>query len=541
MDRCLDKVGSIVCHCNLVLAKYDPVKIIICSAGSTWVLCKLVDAYTRCEDGVLVATKKKFFKVVRKLPWVEREIQKELGKSMSSLKKDVNEQNKGLTYNTHLPADGLTKEQIVKELQKLLGMGDFKAETGALSGVCHQPQEDRVDVVTTVYSMAAYTNPLNPDAYPGVRKMEAEVVRMTGSLFHGGPDMCGTMTSGGTESLILAVLAYRGFARETRGITRPNIVIPDSGHVALDKAGHLLGIAVRHVKVDPVTLTPTMKDMKKACDSNTVMLLASAPQYAHGIMDPVKEIAALGEAMNIPVHVDACLGGFLIAFADKVGVKLDPFDFRVPGVTSISADTHKFGYAPKGSSVIMYSSTKYIHHQYFVSADWTGGIFISPTLAGSRSGGVIAATWAALMNHGFNGYIEATRSLLNTANKVKEGVSRIPGLKLLGDPKLCIVAFSSDEFHIYRLADEMKDLGWMLSCLQYPTAVHLYIVPSHTKEGIIENFLRDLHIATDKVRNTPDELTGRAAVYGMAQQIPDKSLVSELAAGFMDILYSTTV
>jgi len=366
-------------------------------------------------------------------------------------------------------------------------------------------------------------------------------VRMTGSLFHGGPDMCGTMTSGGTESLILAVLAYRGYAQESKGITRPNIVIPDSGHVALDKAGHLLGIAVRHVKVDPVTLTPNIRDMRRACDSNTVMLLASAPQYAHGIMDPVEDIASLGKDLNIPVHVDACLGGFLIAFADKVGVRLEPFDFRVAGVTSISADTHKFGYAPKGSSVIMYSSTKYIHHQYFVSADWTGGIFISPTLAGSRSGGVIAATWAALMNHGFNGYIEATRNLLHTADKVKEGILRIPGLKLLGNPKLCIVAFSSDEFHIYRLADEMKELGWMLSCLQYPTAVHLYIVPSHTKEGIIDNFLRDLHIATDKVRNTPDELTGRAAVYGMAQQIPDKSLVSELAAGFMDILYSTTV
>jgi len=172
-------------------------------------------------------------------------------------------------------------------------------------------------------------------------------VRMTGSLFHGGPDMCGTMTSGGTESLILAVLAYRGYAQESKGITRPNIVIPDSGHVALDKAGHLLGIAVRHVKVDPVTLTPNIRDMRRACDSNTVMLLASAPQYAHGIMDPIEDIASLGEDLNIPVHVDACLGGFLIAFADKVGVRLEPFDFRVAGVTSISADTHKFGYAPK--------------------------------------------------------------------------------------------------------------------------------------------------------------------------------------------------
>lgn len=185
---------------------------------------------------------------------------------------------KGLSYNTELPETGWYKDRIVEELDTLLGMGDFKTETGALSGVCHQPPDDRVDVVTTVYSKAAYTNPLNPDAYPGIRKMEAEVVRMTLSLFHGGPKMCGTMTSGGSESLILAVLAYRGFAKETRGVSRPNIVIPDSGHVALDKAGHLLGVAVRHVKVNPDTLTPNIRDLRRACDSNTIMLLASAPQ-----------------------------------------------------------------------------------------------------------------------------------------------------------------------------------------------------------------------------------------------------------------------
>ena len=201
--------------------------------------------------------------------------------------------------------------------------------------------------MTTVYGMTAYTNPLNPDAFPGIRKMEAEVVRMTGNLFYGDEEMIGTMTSGGSESLILAVLAYRGYARETRGVTRPNIVMPVTGHVAVDKAGHLLGVHVRHVPVDPVTQTPRVQEMRRACDRNTIALLVSAPQYAHGVMDPITEVAALGLRLNIPVHVDACLGGFLIVFAEKIGLELDPFDFRVPGVTSISADTHKFGYAPK--------------------------------------------------------------------------------------------------------------------------------------------------------------------------------------------------
>ena len=240
-------------------------------------------------------------------------------------------------------SDGWSKEQIVSEIEKLMGLGEFKA----LSGICHNPGGVKEDVMTSVFSLTAYTNPLNPDAFPGIRKMEAEVVRMTGNLFHGGQEMCGTMTSGGTESLILAVLAYRGYARETRGVTRPNLVMPVTGHVALDKAGHMLGVHVRHVQVDPVTMVPRVRDLRSACDSNTIMILASAPQYAHGVMDPVTEIAALGLQLNIPVHVDACLGGFLIAFAEKIGLHLDPFDFSVPGVTSMSADTHKFGYAPK--------------------------------------------------------------------------------------------------------------------------------------------------------------------------------------------------
>ena len=233
------------------------------------------------------------------------------------------------------------------------------------------------------------------------------------------------MTSGGTESLILAVLAYRGYARETRGVTRPNIVMPVTGHVGLDKAGHLLGVTVRHVSVDPVTMTPSTRDLRRACDRNTLMILASAPQYAHGVMDPVTDIAALGLSLNIPVHVDACLGGFLIAFAERIGLQLDPFDFRVPGVTSMSADTHKFGYAPKGSSVILYSSNEYIHHQYYVATEWTGGIFVSPTLAGSRSGGIIAATWASLMHHGWDGYISMTRQVISAADTVRYSQSHL--------------------------------------------------------------------------------------------------------------------
>jgi len=479
------------------------------------------------------------FRFTRKLPGVSGLVQGELDKSLDQLKKDVVKQMKGKQYVVELPQDGWSEEKVMQEIQEMLDMAEFKSETGALSGTCHKPEESIVRVVTNAYAATAYTNPLNPDAYPGIRKMEAEVVRMTGELFHGGEDLIGTMTSGGTESLILAVLAYRGFAREMKGITKPNLVMPSTGHVGFDKAGHLLGVEVRHVPVDPHTCQPTIQAVRNAIDRNTVMLVGSAPQYPHGIIDPIQEIGELGLELDIPVHVDACLGGFLIVFADRLGLELEPFDFRVPGVTSISADTHKFGYAPKGSSVIMYRDKKHIHHQYYISADWSGGIFVSPTLAGSRSGGIIAATWAALVHHGQAGYVKATSAILDVSNKIREGVQEIPGLQLLGEPKLCIIAFTSSDFHIYQVADQMKEAGWLISCIQNPTAVHLYVVPSHTKPGVAEKFLTDLRAAVLTVSKSPNKLTGRAAVYGMAQQIPDRSLVNDLAANFLDILYST--
>ena len=328
---------------NVYIRHFEPIKVVTVTVGSSIALYKILELLQHSEEGFIAAAKKKFFKLVKKIPWVEKKISEELEKTMSGLRRDVTAQLKGLTYHKELPRDGRTKEDILTEVQTLLGLAEFKG----VSGICHRPGQEREEVVTEVYSMTAYTNPLNPDVYPGIRKMEAEVVRMTGSLFRGSEEMVGTMTSGGTESLILAVLAYRGYALEVRGVTRPNLVMPVTGHVGIDKAGHLLGVAVRHVQVDPVSLVPSLKDLRRACDSNTIMLLASAPQYAHGIMDPVSDIAALGRSLNIPVHVDACLGGFLIVFSDQVGLGLEPFDFRVPGVTSISADTHKFGYAPK--------------------------------------------------------------------------------------------------------------------------------------------------------------------------------------------------
>lgn len=482
------------------------------------------------------------FRTLRKIPFVQRKIQEELDKTVGEMEVELKEQIGGLAYHQSLPKVGWSKDQVLKEIQKNMDLGKFKAETGALSGTCHKPPNmERVETMTSAYSLTAFANPLNPDAFPGIRKFEAEVVRMTLNLFHGDDKACGTMTSGGTESLIMACKAYRGYGKAKKGITKPNIVMSSSGHVGFDKAGHLMHIEVRHVPMDPKTMHPDLKKFRKAIDSNTIMLVASAPQYPHGIMDPIEDIAQIGLDYDIPVHVDACLGGFLIAFMEEAGFEIGKFDFQVPGVTSISADTHKFGYAPKGSSVIMYRNKEYIHYQYYVSADWTGGIFASPTMAGSRSGGLIAATWACMVNHGMDGYRESTKNVVSTLQYIVKEIRSIKGLRVLGDPRSCIVAFTSDDFHIFSLADAMKEKGWLLSCLQYPTCVHLYVIPMHTQKGVKENFLKELRAVVDILLTRPKDtkLEGRAAVYGMAQTLPDRGLVDEMAQQFLDTLYTT--
>ena len=323
--------------------------------------------------------------------------------------------------------------------------------------------------------MSAWTNPLHPDAFPGLRKMEAEVVRMACSIFNGGEDSCGCVTTGGTESIILACKTYRDLARDTRDVEMGEILVPVTAHAAFDKSADILGIRIRHVPVDEVTRRVDLKAMKRMINKNTIVLVGSAPQFPHGTMDDIEGVAALGVKYNIPVHVDACLGGFLVAFMDEAGFPIKPFDFRVPGVTSISADTHKYGYAPKGSSILMYSNQEYRNYQYFCYPNWPGGIYGTPTITGSRAGGIIAACWAALKYFGRDGYVQATKEIVETTRRITEAIRHVPGLKIIGIPEVSVIAFDSDLFNIYSLSDGLKTRGWALNALQFPACVHLCV------------------------------------------------------------------
>ncbi|KAF4105800.1 sphingosine-1-phosphate lyase 1 [Onychostoma macrolepis] len=493
------------------------------------------------QESLTSRVKKQFFKIIRKIPFIGATIQNQLNKALDDMSVSLCTLKEGMSYTKLLPAQGLTHKELLEKIREYETLSEVDWAKGKVSGAVYWGDEKLTDLLVKVYGEFAWTNPLHPDLFPGVRKMEAEVVRMACALFNGGPDSCGTVTSGGTESILMACKAYRDMAHE-RGIKHPEIIAPVSVHAAFDKAAHYFGMKLIHIPLDKKTMKVDVKAMKRAISRNTAMLVCSTPQFPHGIMDPVVEVAKLAVKYNIPFHVDACLGGFLIVFMEKAGFKLDPFDFRVKGVTSISADTHKYGYAPKGSSVVLYSDKKFRHYQYFVAPDWQGGIYASPSIAGSRPGGIIAACWATMMYIGEKGYVEATKKVVETARKIKAGIRQIDGMFVFGDPEVSVVALGSDVFDIFRLSNALTSEGWNLNTLQFPSSIHICVTMLHTQPGVAEQFISDVKREVAIIMKNPKEkTTGMGAIYGMAQSIPDRSMVTEVSQGFLDCLYSTEV
>uniref|UniRef100_A0A915LCX5 Aminotransferase class V domain-containing protein n=1 Tax=Romanomermis culicivorax TaxID=13658 RepID=A0A915LCX5_ROMCU len=342
-----------------------------------------------------------------------------------------------------------------------------------------------------------WSNPLHPDLFPGCRKMEAEIVRM--------------VTTGGTESILLACLAYRNLALE-KGIDIPEIVVPVTAHAAFDKAAHLYGMKIVHIPLDR-SLKVDIKSMRRAINPKTCMLVGSCPNFPHGIVDPIEDIAKMGRQNNVPVHVDACLGGFLVCFMENCGFDLKPFDFRVPGVTSISADTHKYAFAPKGTSVIMYER--------------------------SRCGANIAVCWSTLISIGRSGYVEKTRKIIEKTRFIIDRLHKINGIRVLGEPEVSVVAFTSDVFNVYELCDDMSASGWNLNALQYPAAIHLCVTAKHLQPGVAEKFLDDVErISAELMKNPTRTSGGIAAMYGTSQSLPDRSLVVDMASEFLNACYS---
>ncbi len=436
-----------------------------------------------------------------------------------------------------VPAEPVDRAQLLHEIATMAQTEDAQGDAGHVSGSLYCGDHDHYAFLGEVFSLFSHANVLQRDMYPSATKFEAEIIAMTSSLLHG--KGVGVVTSGGSESLITALYSYREQAREDRGITQPNVVMPTTAHVALDKGAHWMNIEIRHA---PLTdgYVADVAAMAELIDENTIALVGSAANYAHGLIDPIEEIAALAQSRGIGMHVDGCLGGWLLPWVERLGYDVPLWDFRVPGVTSISADTHKYGYALKGSSVLLYRSRDLRKHQYFTYPGWPGGLYLSPGLAGSRSGGIIASTYAALLATGESGYLAAADGIMRTATAIKEGIrARVPALEVIGDPTFLIAfkAAEGSDLDIYLVNDSLKSQGWRMNSLQLPPALHFCITRPNTHDGVAEQFLDAVSIAVAYAEEHRGEPAQSGAMYGFGHTPQGHATLETVMSGVLDAMH----
>jgi sphinganine-1-phosphate aldolase len=363
-------------------------------------------------------------KRLKKIPSVRRKIEKEYDEMMGGLEASLKPYKDRFPTFAKLPQTGRGREEILREMESLREQEEAHWKDGFVSGAVYHGDEEHIEFLNRVYAINSQSNPLHADVWPSTTKFEAEIVSMTATMLHG-ESACGTISSGGTESIMLAMKTYRDRARETKGITRPEMIAPVTAHAAFDKASQYFGIKMVKIPVDADSRAD-VKAARRAINRNTVVIVGSAPSFPHGAIDPIEELSELAREHNIGFHTDACLGGFVLPWAEKLGYKVPPFDFRLRGVTSISVDTHKFGYAAKGTSVILYRSKELRHFQYYTTTEWPGGLYFSPTFAGSRPGALSAACWAALTSIGEQGYMDATKKSLKPPTISNKKSNRSP-------------------------------------------------------------------------------------------------------------------
>ncbi|MFQ5575404.1 MAG: pyridoxal phosphate-dependent decarboxylase family protein [Anaerolineae bacterium] len=471
------------------------------------------------------------------VPAVRQKLDQEYAGLLAGLEDSLKPYRDKFPVFAGLPPQGHSRQSIIAVMEALQEREAARWRDGFASGAVYHGDEAHISFLNRVYALNSQSNPLHADLWPSATKFEAEIVSMTARMLGATENdgICGAVSSGGTESILLAMKTYRDWAQAKKGITRPEIGVPVTAHAAFDKAAQYFTIKKVPIPVD-AAYRADVTAAEKAITRNTVVVVGSAPSFPHGIVDPIAQLSELARQRGVGFHTDACLGGFLLPWAEKLGYPVPPFDFRLPGVTSMSADTHKYGYAAKGTSVVLYRSPELRRYQYYTIADWPGGMYFSPTFAGSRPGALSAACWAAMVSLGEAGYTDAARRILETAATIRQGIEATPELRVLGDP-LWVIAFASDAVDIYRVMEAMAQRGWSLNGLHKPACVHLCVTLRHTRPGVAEQFLADLKQAVADVKRTPDAAGTMAPVYGMAATIPLRGLVNEMLKRYIDLLY----
>lgn len=391
----------------------------------------------------------------------------------------------------NLPETGESREELFARMRQMKSE-DADWRGGRTWSLIYPAGDDVDEVLIEAANLYLFENALNPFKFPSLRRMESEVVEMTAGLLNAPRGSGGSMTSGGTESIIMAVKTARDRARAERGVTSPQMVAPVSAHPAFAKAASYLGVELRQASLRD-DLRADVDHAAALVTDRTVLIVGSAPNYPHGVIDPIPDLAAIASERGISFHTDACLGGFLLPFYERLGYPVAPFDFRVPGVTTISADVHKYGYSPKGASVIVHRSGDHLQYQAFLYDRWPGGVYGSYAMAGARPALPIATSWAVMNYLGEEGYLRLASVIHETTSKLRKGIDSIRDLFVVGDPEMSVLAFSSEKADIMAVGDVMDERGWHLDRQTGPPALHLMVTPNHAK--VADDFLSDLDFA----------------------------------------------
>jgi sphinganine-1-phosphate aldolase len=436
-----------------------------------------------------------------------------------------------------IPKKGLSRQSVLKTMKEYGGR-DADYKSGKTWSLVYFLGDEHTEFLKEAYGAYFSENGLNPMAFESLKRFESEVISMTAQMLNGDENSVGTMTSGGTESCMLSVKTYRDMAKAKKLLPgKPEMVVPESVHVAFAKAAEYFGIKFVRAPLDD-DCRVNVKAVKRLINRNTIMLVGSAPSYPHGVIDPIEELGEIALKKNIPLHVDSCLGGFLLPFVEKLGYEIPPFDFRIPGVTSISADLHKYGFSAKGASTICYRNMDYMKHQFFITESWPGGIFASPALLGTRPGGAIAAAWGAMTTIGEDGYTKNAKLIMDTTQRLMDGIRAIPELDIVGKPVASVFAYrsTSRDVNIYAVCDVMEKKGWNIDRNQRPEALHAMVTPHHAR--VVDRYLEDLREAVSEVRKNPELAhQGGAAMYGMIANIPLRGMIKNNVLKMMMDMY----
>ena len=413
-----------------------------------------------------------------------------------------------------IPKTGINEKDLFEYMENSMH-SDIDWRSGKTFGAVYYPGDKYSKAISNAYIKYMHENAFDPQLFSSILTMENELVQQTASLFSSNQKLFGNLTSGGTESIFLSVLSARNWSNKQKTTKNPEVILSSSAHPAFLKAMNFL-------KIKPV-IVPTNKDFnlnlngfKEAINQNTILLVASAPAYPTGMIDPISELSNLALENKLLLHVDACIGGFLLSYLKKCNYNIPPFDFNLDGVSSLSVDLHKYAYAPKGSSVLLYRNDELRKQQFSVYPNWEGGIYGSTSFLGTKPGGIVAASWFALNHIGENGYIELTQKTMSATKVIYDFIQKSEHLSLIGNPIMSLIAFHSEKYDIYHIADELSNLGWYIGRLQNPRGIHLVVSQIHA-DGAAENFIADLQsvlksLSSSEIKNKIFKTTDALAV-----------------------------